>query len=62
MTQMQEYEREVELIDYIDVVVKWKWLIAALTLMFVVGGLLRASSQTQPTWYSAKALIYVASS
>jgi len=62
MTQMQEYEREVELIDYIDVVVKWKWLIAAVTLMFVVGGLLRSSWQTQPTWYSAKALIYVASS
>ena len=62
MTQMQEYEREVQLIDYIDVVVKWKWLIAAVTLMFVVGSLLRSSSQTQPTWYSAKALIYVASS
>ncbi|SVE60362.1 uncharacterized protein METZ01_LOCUS513216, partial [marine metagenome] len=62
MTQMQEYEREVQLIDYIDVVVKWKWLIAAVTLMFVVGSLLRSSLQTQPTWYSAKALIYVASS
>ena len=62
MTQMQEHERKVELIDYIDVVVKWKWLIAAVTLMFVVGGLLRSSSQAQPTWYSAKALIYVASS
>ncbi len=62
MTQMQEYEREDQLIDYIDVVVKWKWLIAAVTLMFVVGSLLRSSLQTQPTWYSAKALIYVASS
>ena len=62
MTQMQGYEREVQLIDYIDVVVKWKWLIAAVTLMFVVGSLLRSSAQIQPTWYSAKALIYVASS
>ena len=60
MTQMKEDKREVALIDYIDVVVKWKWLIAVVTLMCLVSNQLYSPSQ--PIWHSAKALIYVATS
>ena len=57
---MSEHEREIELIDYIDVLLRWKWLIAIATLACFAGSQVRLSEE--PTWYSAKALIFVAPS
>ena len=57
---MSEHERELELIDYIDVLLRWKWLIAIATLACFAGSQVRSSDE--PTWYSAKALIFVAPS
>jgi len=57
---MSEHERELELIDYIDVLLRWKWLIAIVTLACLAGSQVRSSEE--PTWYSAKALIFVAPS
>jgi uncharacterized protein involved in exopolysaccharide biosynthesis len=34
---MSEHERELELIDYIDVLLRWKWLIAIATLACFCG-------------------------
>lgn len=57
---MSEHERELELIDYIDVLLRWKWLIAIATLACFAGSQVKLSEE--PTWYSAKALIFVAPS
>ena len=57
---MSEHEREIELIDYIDVLLRWKWLIAIATLACFAGSQVKLSEE--PTWYSAKALIFVAPS
>ena len=54
---VEEYEREVELIDYIEVLLKRKWLIIGGTLLCaVVTGLSVLSS---PRLYEARALIVV---
>ena len=55
---MADYEREVELIDYIEVVLKRKWLILLATLACMVGGTLHGRSA--PRLYEASALLFVA--
>ena len=58
MSQMQEYEHEVELIDYIQVVLNRKWLIVGLTVFCgVVVGLKSVLATRQ---YQAEALVVVA--
>ncbi len=54
---MAEYEREIELIDYIEVVLKRKWLILLGTLACMVWGMLNARSA--PRLYEASALLFV---
>ena len=54
---MAEYEREVELIDYIEVVLKRKWLILLGTLACMVGGMLHGRSA--PHLYETSALLFV---
>ncbi len=55
---MKDTEREIELIDYIEVVLKRKWLIAAATLAGLAGGwFLRADPP--PTQYEASVLLMV---
>ena len=54
---MAEYEREIELIDYIEVVLKRKWLILLGTLACMVGGMLHGRSA--PRLYEASALLFV---
>ena len=55
---MKDTEREIELIDYIEVVLKRKWLIAAATLAGLAGGwVLRADPP--PTRYEASVLLMV---
>jgi uncharacterized protein involved in exopolysaccharide biosynthesis len=54
---MADYEREVELIDYIEVVLKRKWLILLGTLACMVGGMLHGRSA--PRLYEASALLFV---
>ena len=55
---MKDTEREIELIDYIEIVLKRKWLIAAATLAGLAGGwFLRADPP--PTRYEATVLLLV---
>ena len=55
---MTEYGREVELIDYIEVVLTRKWLILLGTLACAVGGILHLS--LVPRKFEASALLHVA--
>lgn len=55
---MEEYEREVELIDYIEVVLKRKWLILLGTLACAAGGIL--STFPSLVVYEATSLLFVA--
>jgi uncharacterized protein involved in exopolysaccharide biosynthesis len=55
---MKDTEREIELIDYIEIVLKWKWLIAGATIAGLAGGwFFRANPP--PTQYKAAVLLMV---
>jgi len=55
---MQQDTRDVELIDYLETLVRRKWLIALVVLASVAGAWLHTSRK--PVYYSAGSLIYVA--
>lgn len=52
-------EREVELIDYINVILKRKWLIAAGTLVCILAAAVYSLARKSPTLYEAKASLLV---
>lgn len=54
---MNDNERDVELIDYIEVVLRYKWLIGLVTVACMLGAHFRPIA---PNWYAARSLIYVA--
>ena len=55
---MSEREREIELIDYIEVLLARKWLIALATLVCMAGAAWQ--SKSAPIQYQASALLFVA--
>ena len=55
---MEEFEREVELIDYIEVLLKRKWFILLATLACMGGGVLY--NLIIPALYQASTLLFVA--
>jgi len=54
---MQEFEREIELIDYIEIVLKYKWLILLATVVCAVGAAVH--TLRQPVYYEASAHLWV---
>ena len=54
---MQEFEREVELIDYIEIILKYKWLILLVTAVCALGAVVHNSRQ--PVSYEASAHLLV---
>jgi len=55
---MQQDERDIELIDYLEVLVRRKWLIALIVAAGMAGAWLHHAGK--PVYYSAGSLIYVA--
>ena len=58
---MKEFEREIELIDYIEVVLKRKWLILLATLVGMAGGWALTEAPS-PAFYEAKVILMIKSS
>ncbi len=52
-------EREVELIDYINVILKRKWMIVAGTLVCILAAAVYSYGKKAPTFYEAKASLLV---